>query len=47
MTAEDGSVNTYGIDIVKDISSNNYLDSLISSEGVLSPSFDKDTLIIT
>ncbi len=47
VTADDGSVNTYGIDIVKDISSNNYLDSLIPSEGVLSPSFDKDTLEYT
>ncbi len=47
VTAEDGSVNIYNIDITKEISNNNNLLNLIPSEGTLNPVFDKDTLEYT
>ena len=47
VTAEDGSINTYNIDITKDVSSNNYLANLVPSQGSLTPIFDKDVLEYT
>jgi hypothetical protein len=43
VTAEDGSKNSYTINITKEVSSNNYLSSLIPSAGTLSPEFNKET----
>ncbi len=42
--AEDGTINTYILNITKEVSSNNYLSSLIPSTGVLSPEFNKELL---
>ena len=47
VTAEDGTKNTYTINITKEVSSNNYLSSLIPSVGALSPIFNKETLEYT
>ncbi len=43
VTAESGAINTYTLKITKEVSSNNYLSSLIPSSGTLSPEFNKDT----
>jgi len=42
--AENGDINTYILNITKEVSSNNYLSSLIPSSGVLSPEFNKEIL---
>ncbi len=47
VTAENGSINTYVIDIIKEISNNNNLLTLIPSDGVLFPTFDKNILEYT
>lgn len=41
-TAEDGSMETYKIIIIRAKSSNNYLSNLTSTNGVLTPAFDKE-----
>ncbi len=47
VTAENGSINTYILNITKEVSSNNYLVNLIPSSGSLNPKFNKDILEYT
>ena len=47
VTAEDGSINTYILNITKEVSDNNYLSSLVPSVGTLDPVFNKETLEYT
>ena len=47
VTAEDGSTNTYVLNLTKEVSDNNYLSSLIPSVGTLDPEFNKETLEYT
>ena len=44
VTAEDGSVKTYTINIERAKSSNNYLSNISIDEGVYTPEFDKENL---
>ena len=44
VTSEAGTVKKYTIIVTKDGSDNNYLSNLYTSEGVLTPAFDKETL---
>ena len=47
VTSEAGTAKKYTIIVTKDGSDNNYLSNLYTSEGVLTPVFDKDTLEYT
>ncbi len=42
VTAESGAINTYTLKITKEVSSDNYLSSLIPSVGTLNPEFTKE-----
>ena len=47
VTSEDGNINTYIVNITKEVSSNNYLSNLAPSSGTLKPEFNKETLEYT
>lgn len=47
VTAQDGSINSYTLNINNPLSDNNYALNIVPSTGNLSPEFDKDTLEYT
>ena len=47
VTAQNGDVNTYTLNIDNPLSSNNYLKSLEPSSGALLPDFDKNVMNYT